>query len=81
MNTNPASAGFLFACGFCDAAAPCPPARKRSDAKADAAADANMPRIFGAAGEAGLKQKPKPAARRARTPPPRRSRRRDGFTF
>ncbi|WP_206411151.1 hypothetical protein [Lysobacter enzymogenes] len=77
MNTNPASAGFLFARVFSAAAAPCPPARKRSDAKADAAADANMPRIFGAAGEAGLK----PATRRARTPPPRRSRRRDGFTF
>jgi hypothetical protein len=77
MNTNPASAGFLFACVFSDAAAPCPPARKRSDAKSDVAADANMPRIFGAAGEARLK----PAARRARTATPRRSGHRDRFTF
>ncbi|QWP74715.1 hypothetical protein J5226_13565 [Lysobacter sp. K5869] len=77
MNTNPASAGFLFACNFFAAAAPCPPARKRSDAQAGAATNADMPRIFGAASEARLK----PAARRARTATPRRQRRRDEFTF
>jgi len=57
------------------AATPCP--RARGDAKTSVTAGANMPRIFGAAGEARLKS----SARRARKALPRRCERRDGFTF